>query len=132
MPFGRGLKKTSALSTTNEKLTKALAYASNHKDYLEAFLEDGRLPISNNLCEANIKPYATGRRAGCLLILPREQLRMQFYTPSLNQQKQMILMFMSISIICSVLCRIQILIIIRTNRCLPAMVKRITSRVQVE
>lgn len=26
-------------------------------------MEDGRLPISNNLCEANIKPFATARRA---------------------------------------------------------------------
>ena len=24
---------------------------------------DGRIPISNNLCEANIKPFATARRA---------------------------------------------------------------------
>ncbi len=26
-------------------------------------MEDGRLPISNNLCEANIKPFSTARKA---------------------------------------------------------------------
>lgn len=26
-------------------------------------MEDGRIPISNNLCEANIKPFATATRA---------------------------------------------------------------------
>ncbi len=35
----------------------------NQRKYREIFLEDGRLPISNNLCEPNIKPYATARRA---------------------------------------------------------------------
>lgn len=30
---------------------------------LETFMEDGRIPISKNLCEANIKPFATARRA---------------------------------------------------------------------
>lgn len=27
------------------------------------FLEDGRLEISNNLCESHIRPFATARRA---------------------------------------------------------------------
>ena len=57
------MEATSALHTTNEMLTKALTYATNQKEYLETFMEDGRLPISNNLCEANIKPFATARRA---------------------------------------------------------------------
>lgn len=61
--FWEWVEETSALATTNEKLTKALTYASNQRKYLETFLDDGRLAISNNLCEANIKPYATGRRA---------------------------------------------------------------------
>jgi transposase len=69
--FWSWIEKTSVLSTTNEKLTKALTYASNHKDYLETFLEDGRLPISNNLCEANIKPYANARRAWLFADTPK-------------------------------------------------------------
>lgn len=62
MHFGRGLKKP--LHTTNEKLTQALTYSTNQRNGLETFLEDGRIPLSNNLCEANIKPFATARRAG--------------------------------------------------------------------
>ena len=61
--FWTWVEKTSALSTTNKQLTKVLGYLVNQKEYLETFLEDGRLPISNNLCEANIKPFATARRA---------------------------------------------------------------------
>ena len=29
----------------------------------ETFFEDGRIPLSNNYCEANIKLFATARRA---------------------------------------------------------------------
>jgi len=60
--------------TTNEKLTTALTYATNQREYLETFLEDGRLPISNNLCEANIRPYAMQQQDdhGCLQIPPKE------------------------------------------------------------
>lgn len=61
--FWTWVSETSALKTTNEKLTEALTYSTNQRIGLETFLEDGRLPLSNNLCEANIKPYATARRA---------------------------------------------------------------------
>ena len=56
-------KETSAKRTTNEKLKKALGYAANQRDHLETFLEDGRLVISNNLCESHIRPFAVSRRA---------------------------------------------------------------------
>lgn len=61
--FWLWVERTSALYTANELLTKALTYSKNQKKYLETFLENGRLPISNNFCEANIKPFATARRA---------------------------------------------------------------------
>lgn len=61
--FWSWVEETAALPTTNERLTKALTYASNQRKGLEMFLTDGRIPISNNLCEANIKPFATARRA---------------------------------------------------------------------
>lgn len=48
--------------TTNENLIKDLTYAVNQKKELETFLEDGRIPLSNNLCEATIKPFAIARR----------------------------------------------------------------------
>lgn len=69
--FWSWVEETSAISTTNENLTKALNYAKNQKKYLETFLEDGRLPISNNLCEANIKPYAVARRAWLFADTPK-------------------------------------------------------------
>ena len=69
--FWSWVEETSAIATTNEKLTKALSYATNHRSNLETFLEDGRLPISNNLCEANIKPFATARRAWLFADTPK-------------------------------------------------------------
>ncbi len=69
--FWAWVEETSALATTNEKLTQALGYSKNQKEYLETFLEDGRLPISNNLCEANIKPFATARRAWLFADTPK-------------------------------------------------------------
>ena len=69
--FWSWIEKTSAMHTTNEKLTKALGYCQNQRKYLETFLEDGRIPISNNYCEANIKPFATARRAWLFADTPR-------------------------------------------------------------
>lgn len=61
--FWSWVENTITIPTTNEKLTKALNYSLNHKKELEMFLEDGRLEISNNLCESHIRPFATARRA---------------------------------------------------------------------
>ena len=69
--FWSWIEETSAMHTTNEKLTKALGYCQNQRKYLETFLEDGRIPISNNYCEANIKPFATARRAWLFADTPR-------------------------------------------------------------
>lgn len=69
--FWAWVSETSALFTTNEKLTEALGYVTNQRKYLETFLEDGRLPISNNLCEAGIKTYATHRRAWLFADTPK-------------------------------------------------------------
>jgi transposase len=69
--FWAWVDETSALKTTNEKLTLALNYSKNQRYGLDVFLEDGRLPLSNNLCEANIKPYATARRAWLFADTPK-------------------------------------------------------------
>lgn len=61
--FWAWVEETSLIPTTNEKLTTALGYAQNQRKHLETFLEDGRLQISNNYCEASIRPFALGRRA---------------------------------------------------------------------
>ena len=69
--FWTWVEKTSAMYTTNEKLTQALGYCQNQRKYLETFLEDGRIPLSNNYCEANIKPFTTARRAWLFADTPK-------------------------------------------------------------
>ena len=69
--FWSWCKKTGEIPTTNEKLTKALNYAIGHRAQLETFLEDGRLEISNNLCESHIRPFATGRRSWLFADTPK-------------------------------------------------------------
>ena len=69
--FWSWVEKTAAKLTTNELLTKALNYSLNQREYLGTFMEDGRIPLSNNLCEANIKPFATARRAWLFADTPK-------------------------------------------------------------
>ena len=69
--FWSWVEITSQIPTTNEKLTRALGYVQNQKKYLETFLEDGRLEISNNLCESHIRPFATARRAWLFADTPK-------------------------------------------------------------
>ena len=61
--FWSWVEETSGKYTANESLKKALQYSRNQKKYLNTFMEDGRLPISNNECEACIRPFATGRKS---------------------------------------------------------------------
>lgn len=69
--FWSWVEATSQIPTTNDKLTKALGYVQNQRRYLETFLEDGRLAISNNLCESHIRPFATARRAWLFADTPK-------------------------------------------------------------
>jgi len=57
--FWLWVEKTKELYTTNEGLIKALNYATNHKENLMRFLEDPKIPVSNNRCESAIRPFAT-------------------------------------------------------------------------
>lgn len=61
--FWLWIEKTKELYTTNEDLVKALNYATNHKGNLMRFLDDPKIPVSNNRCESAIRPFATHRRA---------------------------------------------------------------------
>ena len=61
--FWAWVEEASAKYTANESLKTALAYTTNQRKYLETFLEDGRIPISNNDCETSIRPFANGRKA---------------------------------------------------------------------
>ena len=44
------------------KLEDAVDYANNQKEKLSRFLEDGIIPISNNLAENAIRPFVIGRK----------------------------------------------------------------------
>ena len=61
--FWSWVEATSSLYTTNEKLTTALIYTKNQRKYLETFLEDGRIPLSNNRVESHIKPFCNARKS---------------------------------------------------------------------
>lgn len=61
--FWSWVERTSALHTTNTKLTEALSYSVNQRTKLETFMHDGKIPISNNRAEQHIRPFATHRRA---------------------------------------------------------------------
>ena len=43
-------------------LGRAIRYAREQKKYIERYLTDGRLEISNNRAERSIKPYVIGRK----------------------------------------------------------------------
>jgi hypothetical protein len=47
---------------TNQKLKKALTYATNQKEELSKFLEDGRIPLTNSKAERAIRPFAVHRK----------------------------------------------------------------------
>ncbi|SFL48739.1 IS66 C-terminal element [Lachnospiraceae bacterium KH1T2] len=44
------------------RLGKAVNYAQNQKPYLMNYLQDERIPISNNFAENSARPYAVGRK----------------------------------------------------------------------
>lgn len=44
------------------KLAKAVVYAQNQKPFMENYLLDGRLSLSNNAAENAIRPFVTGRK----------------------------------------------------------------------
>ena len=44
------------------KLAEAVRYAGNQREALSAFLSHGEVPISNNLAENAIRPFAVGRK----------------------------------------------------------------------
>ena len=43
-------------------MADAIRYALNQRKALERFLEDARLPLSNNISERNLRRQATGRK----------------------------------------------------------------------
>jgi hypothetical protein len=52
-------------------LYTAVVYARNQREYLERYLKDGRLEISNNRAERSIKPFVIGRKNWLFANTPR-------------------------------------------------------------
>ncbi|MCL1877232.1 MAG: IS66 family transposase [Defluviitaleaceae bacterium] len=52
-------------------LYTAVVYAKKQRKYLECYLEDGRLEISNNRAERSIKPFVIGRKNWLFANTPR-------------------------------------------------------------
>jgi transposase len=52
-------------------LCTAVVYARNQREYMERYLEDGRLEISNNRAERSIKPFVIGRKNWLFANTPR-------------------------------------------------------------
>ena len=46
----------------NSVIGKALAYSINQEQYLRTFLNDGDVPMDNNLAEQAIRPFTVGRK----------------------------------------------------------------------
>lgn len=47
---------------TNQKLKNAITYATNQKENLIQFLDDGRIPLTNSKAERAIRPFAVHRK----------------------------------------------------------------------
>lgn len=60
--YQRWLRRTVAKDPPQSALAKACAYSLNHWDALTQFLDDGLLPLDNNLCERQIRSLAVGRK----------------------------------------------------------------------
>ncbi|WMJ77553.1 IS66 family transposase [Sedimentibacter sp. MB35-C1] len=56
-------EKTSQKIITKKKLKEALTYIKNQHVELGQFLNDGRIPLTTNLVERSIRPFAVHRRA---------------------------------------------------------------------
>jgi transposase len=52
-------------------LNTAVVYVRNQREYLQRYLEDGRLEISNNRAERSIKPFVIGRKNWLFANTPR-------------------------------------------------------------
>ena len=59
----------------------AIAYTLNHWEQLTRFLEDGRLPLDNNLVENSIRPIALAGRTGSLRDRSKERSGWLLFIP---------------------------------------------------
>lgn len=60
--FFEWVKETARKTVVNDKLSKALTYATNQKDELSEFIFNGAVPIDNSAAERAIRPFAVHRK----------------------------------------------------------------------
>ena len=60
--FYSWINEVSLKTLPQSLLGKAITYAVNQKEYLCAFLKDGRIQLSNNLAEQSIRMFVIGRK----------------------------------------------------------------------
>ena len=60
--FYEWVYSTSQKYITNKKLKEALTYATNQKENLCKFLDDGRIPLTNSKAERAVRPFAVHRK----------------------------------------------------------------------
>jgi transposase len=86
------LTKTSPQS----KIYEAIRYSLANWEYLNNYLNDGRVEIDNNLLENAIRPFALGRITGYLMAVRREQKLALYFIRLLKPAKQIISILSSI------------------------------------
>jgi len=64
-------EKTEPIVLPKSKLGEAIGYSLKQRKYLESYLLDGRLEISNNRAERSIKPFVIGRKNWLFSNTPR-------------------------------------------------------------
>ena len=75
--------KDAILKVPAESATaKGLQYCINQEQFLRAFLDNGDIPMSNNLAEQAIRPFTIGRKNWELHPLPMVPKRAPYYTAS--------------------------------------------------
>ena len=60
--FEDWLEETQPMFEPDEDMYKAVQYCKNHKDALHRFLDDGRIPMTNNLSERELGIIGRGRK----------------------------------------------------------------------
>lgn len=55
-------RQQQAIVLDEAPIQKAIAYSLNHQSALHRFLDDGRLPLSNNISERELRRQVLGRR----------------------------------------------------------------------
>lgn len=78
----------------SETFRKAIGYALHEQPYLEQYLSDGRIELSNNLAERSIRPFTIGRKNWMFCKSPRgAQASAIWYSIAITAKENGLLLF---------------------------------------